>query len=211
MVRDGLLNRLDLAFSRDQADRVYVQHKMLDYGADLWRWLDEGAHFYVCGDATRMAHDVDAALTTIIKTHGGMSDEAAHRLQARTGRGEALRARRVLTRSSGLAELYLLHRQSVVRSPCSLRFVDSKETSMRRRLFLAGGAGAVVAVSAQSVVACSSPATESSSRVPNGGSSDPAAQLREKYSDEFDADYVDNAIGRSCRTVCSKDNGPSCR
>ena len=63
MVRDGLLNRLDLAFSRDQAERVYVQHKMLDYGADVWRWLEDGAHFYVCGDATRMAKDVDAALT----------------------------------------------------------------------------------------------------------------------------------------------------
>lgn len=78
MVADGFLNRLDLAFSRDQADRVYVQHKMLDYGADLWRWLDEGAHFYVCGDAARMARDVDAALTSVIKTHGGMSEEAAH-------------------------------------------------------------------------------------------------------------------------------------
>ena len=63
MVRDGFLNRLDLAFSRDQAERVYVQHRMLDYGADVWRWLEDGAHFYVCGDATRMAHDVDAALT----------------------------------------------------------------------------------------------------------------------------------------------------
>ena len=78
MVRDGFLNRLDLAFSRDQADRVYVQHKMLDYGADLWRWLDDGAHFYVCGDATRMARDVDAALTSVIKTHGRMSEESAH-------------------------------------------------------------------------------------------------------------------------------------
>jgi len=78
MVRDGFLNRLDLAFSRDQADRVYVQHKMLDYGADVWRWLDDGAHFYVCGDANRMAKDVDAALTSIIKTHGSMSDEDAH-------------------------------------------------------------------------------------------------------------------------------------
>ena len=82
MVRDGFLNRLDLAFSRDQADRVYVQHKMLDYGADVWRWLDEGAHFYVCGDATRMARDVDGALTAIIKTHGDMSDESRPRLQA---------------------------------------------------------------------------------------------------------------------------------
>jgi sulfite reductase (NADPH) flavoprotein alpha-component len=78
MVGDGFLNRLDLAFSRDQSDRVYVQHKMADYGADLWRWLEEGAHFYVCGDAARMARDVDAVLTSIIKTHGGMSEEAAH-------------------------------------------------------------------------------------------------------------------------------------
>jgi sulfite reductase (NADPH) flavoprotein alpha-component len=78
MVDDGFLNRLDVAFSRDQAERVYVQHKMADYGADVWRWLDEGAHFYVCGDASRMAKDVDATLTSIIRTHGHMSDEAAH-------------------------------------------------------------------------------------------------------------------------------------
>jgi NADPH-dependent sulfite reductase flavoprotein alpha-component len=78
MVRDGLLNRLDLAFSRDQADRVYVQHKMLDYGAAVWRWLDDGGHFYVCGDASRMAKDVDSALTTIIRRHGSMSEEHAH-------------------------------------------------------------------------------------------------------------------------------------
>jgi NADPH-dependent sulfite reductase flavoprotein alpha-component len=78
MVRDGFLNRLDLAFSRDQADRVYVQHKMLDYGGDLWRWLDDGGHFYVCGDASRMARDVDSALTTIIRRHGSLSEEGAH-------------------------------------------------------------------------------------------------------------------------------------
>jgi sulfite reductase (NADPH) flavoprotein alpha-component len=78
MVSDGLLSRLDLAFSRDQPERVYVQHKMLDYGADVWRWLDDGGHFYVCGDASRMAKDVDAALTTIIQRHGGLSTEAAH-------------------------------------------------------------------------------------------------------------------------------------
>jgi sulfite reductase alpha subunit-like flavoprotein len=77
MVDDGLLN-LDLAFSRDQRKRVYVQHRMLEAGAELWRWLADGAHFYVCGDATRMAKDVDAALTEIIKHHGGMSSEAAH-------------------------------------------------------------------------------------------------------------------------------------
>lgn len=78
MVADGLLNHLDLAFSRDQASRIYVQHKMLDAGAELWRWMEDGAHFYVCGDATRMARDVDDALTKIIRTYGSMSAEAAH-------------------------------------------------------------------------------------------------------------------------------------
>ncbi|SRX82693.1 putative nitrate/sulfite reductase [Amycolicicoccus subflavus DQS3-9A1] [Mycolicibacterium parafortuitum] len=77
MVDDGFLNRLDLAFSRDQPKRVYVQHKMLDYGADVWRWLDDGAHFYVCGDATRMARDVDDALTEILRTHAKMSSDTA--------------------------------------------------------------------------------------------------------------------------------------
>ncbi|UXA16196.1 bifunctional nitrate reductase/sulfite reductase flavoprotein subunit alpha [Mycobacterium sp. SMC-4] len=77
MVDDGFLNRLDLAFSRDQPDRVYVQHKMLDYGADVWRWLEDGAHLYVCGDATRMARDVDDALTRIISTHGRMDTDSA--------------------------------------------------------------------------------------------------------------------------------------
>lgn len=78
MVADGLLNHLDLAFSRDQAKRVYVQHKMLDAGAELWRWLEDGAHFYVCGDAAHMAKDVDSTLTAVIRKHGGLSDEQAH-------------------------------------------------------------------------------------------------------------------------------------
>ena len=78
MVNDGLLSHLDLAFSRDQKQRIYVQHKMIDHGAQLWRWLEDGAHFYVCGDASRMAKDVDTALTDIIRTHGGMSEERAH-------------------------------------------------------------------------------------------------------------------------------------
>lgn len=77
-VADGLLTRLDTAFSRDQARRVYVQHKMREHGEILWRWLEDGAHFYVCGDASRMAKDVDVTLTNIIKTHGGMSESAAH-------------------------------------------------------------------------------------------------------------------------------------
>ena len=66
------------AFSRDQAQRVYVQHRMTDYGADVWRWLQDGAHFYVCGDAARMAKDVDDALTAVIREHGAMSAERAH-------------------------------------------------------------------------------------------------------------------------------------
>ncbi|MUL65382.1 molybdopterin oxidoreductase [Mycobacterium sp. CBMA 234] len=75
---DGLLTRLDTAFSRDQAKRVYVQHRMRERGEILWRWLEDGAHFYVCGDAARMAKDVDNTLTDIIKTHGRMSESAAH-------------------------------------------------------------------------------------------------------------------------------------
>jgi sulfite reductase (NADPH) flavoprotein alpha-component len=77
MVDDGFLNRLDVAFSRDQRDRVYVQHKMTEYGAEMWSWLEDGTHLYVCGDATKMARDVDAALTAIIRTHGRLSEEAA--------------------------------------------------------------------------------------------------------------------------------------
>jgi sulfite reductase (NADPH) flavoprotein alpha-component len=75
--KDRLLTRLDTAFSRDQADKVYVQHRMREAGADLWAWLQEGAHIYVCGDAQRMARDVDTALTFLIAKHGGMEMSAA--------------------------------------------------------------------------------------------------------------------------------------
>ena len=74
---DGLLNRLDLAFSRDQADKVYVQHRMVEHGKALFDWLERGAHFYVCGDATRMARDVDEALHQVIAEQGGMDEDAA--------------------------------------------------------------------------------------------------------------------------------------
>ncbi|MEM9251815.1 MAG: flavodoxin domain-containing protein [Planctomycetota bacterium] len=75
---DGTLDRFDAAWSRDQAEKVYVQHKMLDAGAELWAWLQRGAAVYVCGDATRMAKDVDEALHCVIAEHGGMpADEAA--------------------------------------------------------------------------------------------------------------------------------------
>ncbi|MEM8773676.1 MAG: sulfite reductase flavoprotein subunit alpha [Pseudomonadota bacterium] len=77
MSASGLLSRLDLAFSRDQEEKIYVQHRMAQNGKDLYGLLQEGGHFYVCGDATRMAKDVDAALHRVVETHGGMSDEAA--------------------------------------------------------------------------------------------------------------------------------------
>ncbi|HEX7517323.1 MAG TPA: sulfite reductase subunit alpha [Chthoniobacterales bacterium] len=74
--RDGVLTRLDCAWSRDQEGKSYVQHKMLEYAAEIWKWMDsEGAQFFVCGDARRMAKDVDAALRKIIQEHGGKSEE----------------------------------------------------------------------------------------------------------------------------------------
>jgi len=73
----GFLTRLDLAFSRDQPDKIYVQHRMLEKAAALWSWLEAGAHFYVCGDASRMAKDVDATLHRIIENHGGKTLEEA--------------------------------------------------------------------------------------------------------------------------------------
>jgi len=75
--RDGFL-RLDLAFSRDQADRIYVQHRMRDAAADLWRWIDDGAEVYVCGDKARMAADVDHELHRIVRVEGGRTKEKAH-------------------------------------------------------------------------------------------------------------------------------------
>jgi len=70
LIKAGTLTRLDTAFSRDQEQKIYVQHRMIEQGAELYRWLEEGAHFYVCGDASRMAKDVDAALHEVIETHG---------------------------------------------------------------------------------------------------------------------------------------------
>ena len=74
---DGWLTRLDTAFSRDQAQKIYVQHRMLEAGDEIWKWLEEGAYFYVCGDAKRMAKDVDAALRKIVQEKGGLKIEAA--------------------------------------------------------------------------------------------------------------------------------------
>jgi sulfite reductase alpha subunit-like flavoprotein len=77
MLADGTLERLDTAFSRDQRTKVYVQDRLREQGARLWSWLEDGASVYVCGDASRMAKDVDAALREVVATHGRLSREAA--------------------------------------------------------------------------------------------------------------------------------------
>jgi len=76
-LKNGNLSRLDVAFSRDQPEKVYVQHKMAGQAADFWQWLEKGAHFYVCGDASRMAKDVHDVLLSIIVSEGGKSQEEA--------------------------------------------------------------------------------------------------------------------------------------
>src|SRR2546426_9050226 len=77
--KEGLLARLDCAWSRDQAEKIYVQHQMGENAAEIWKWLDgEGAHFFVCGDAKRMAKDVDAMLRKIVQEQGGKSLDQAN-------------------------------------------------------------------------------------------------------------------------------------
>jgi sulfite reductase (NADPH) flavoprotein alpha-component len=76
-LKSGVLTNLHTAFSRDQAQKVYVQDRMLEQGRELWAWLDAGACFYVCGDAQRMARDVDTTLKLIAVQHGGLSEERA--------------------------------------------------------------------------------------------------------------------------------------
>jgi len=76
MARDQFV-RLDLAFSRDQAHKVYVQHRMREGARDVWAWLEEGGSFYVCGDKERMAADVDQELHRIVETEGGRTPDQA--------------------------------------------------------------------------------------------------------------------------------------
>jgi sulfite reductase (NADPH) flavoprotein alpha-component len=76
-LKNGSLHRLDVAFSRDQPEKIYVQHRMRERAADLYAWLEEGAHFYVCGDATRMASDVHEALITLVGEQAAISRERA--------------------------------------------------------------------------------------------------------------------------------------
>lgn len=76
-VKEGLLTRIDLAWSRDQQQKIYVQDKLREQGAELWRWINDGAHIYVCGDANRMAKDVEHTLLEVIAEYGAMDAEAA--------------------------------------------------------------------------------------------------------------------------------------
>ncbi|ATH95129.1 sulfite reductase [NADPH] flavoprotein alpha-component [Bacillus glycinifermentans] len=76
-LKDGVLTKMDVAFSRDTEEKVYVQHRMLEHSKELFEWLQEGAVFYVCGDKKNMAHDVQNALLDIIEKEGGMSREEA--------------------------------------------------------------------------------------------------------------------------------------
>ena len=75
--KDGLLTKYSFAWSRDQKEKIYVQHRLQENGAQIWDWIKEGAHIYVCGDAAKMAKDVEAALLAVIAAHGGMDGDAA--------------------------------------------------------------------------------------------------------------------------------------
>ena len=75
--KKGVLTHLDLAFSRDQAEKIYVQNRMREKASELYAWLQEGAYFYVCGDASRMAKDVERALLQVIAEQSGTGDDGA--------------------------------------------------------------------------------------------------------------------------------------
>ncbi|BDU38704.1 assimilatory sulfite reductase (NADPH) flavoprotein subunit [Vibrio nigripulchritudo] len=76
-LKSGILTQLDVAFSRDQQEKVYVQHRILEHAEQVWQWIQDGAYIYVCGDATRMAKDVNDALITVAQDQGGLSQEKA--------------------------------------------------------------------------------------------------------------------------------------
>lgn len=78
LLADGTLNRLDTAFSRDTGRKIYVQDRIRQHGETLWQWLEQGAHVYICGDKSRMAPDVEAALCSVAVDHGRMSAQQAH-------------------------------------------------------------------------------------------------------------------------------------
>ncbi|HEX5211920.1 MAG TPA: sulfite reductase subunit alpha [Pseudolabrys sp.] len=92
MRKSGLLTRLTLAWSRDDKEKVYVQHRMRDDGRDLWEWISRGAHIYVCGDALRMAKDVERALVDVVAEHGKRSPEDAARYVAELKKNDRYQA-----------------------------------------------------------------------------------------------------------------------
>jgi len=77
MQENGVLTRLDLAFSRDQEEKIYVQDRMLENGSEMFAWLEQGGSFFVCGDANYMAKDVDKALHSLVAEHGNKTAEQA--------------------------------------------------------------------------------------------------------------------------------------
>ena len=81
-LKTGVLNRLDTAFSRDQKEKIYVQQRIRENAAEIWRWLEQGACFYVCGDSKRMAPDVEAALLEAVATHSGKGPDYANEFLA---------------------------------------------------------------------------------------------------------------------------------
>src|SRR5262249_2190095 len=85
LLERGVLTRLDTAFSRDQDEKVYVQQRILERGEELFAWLEQGAHVYVCGDAKRMAADVDRALREVIRVCGELGEAEAASYVARLG------------------------------------------------------------------------------------------------------------------------------
>jgi sulfite reductase (NADPH) flavoprotein alpha-component len=92
MRKSGLLTRLTLAWSRDDKEKVYVQHRIRDDGRDLWEWISRGAHIYVCGDALRMAKDVERALIDVVAEHGKRSPEDAARYVAELKKNDRYQA-----------------------------------------------------------------------------------------------------------------------
>ena len=95
----GVLTRLSLAWSRDGAEKFYVQDRMREVGRDLWAWLADGAHVYVCGDAKRMARDVEGALVEIVAQHGARTHRRGDRLRRQPQEVRPLSAGRVLMAS----------------------------------------------------------------------------------------------------------------
>ena len=92
MRKSGPLTRLTLAWSRDADEKIYVQHRMRNDGRDIWAWLERGAHIYVCGDALRMAKDVERALIDVVAEHGKRSPEDAARFVAELKKNDRYQA-----------------------------------------------------------------------------------------------------------------------